>query len=550
MDGEGSSSETSEDDYSSSSSADGDSSDIETEDDELDYTNSSYHIATTPVTNRPNLEIADDPWVLVNQDEDEDGDVECQLDKTIVTGLQHVVGCTSPRDFFDLFYTNFLWDMIITNTNKCARDKKIKKWKNVDKKTMQGFFSIIFNMGLTKKNQIHDYWSVRFSQSTPWFRTMMARDHFKRILRAFRIVDNATLPPYIDPSYRPSMRLRPLLDFIDTVCMHYLRPSQDIAIDESLVAGKTRNPIRQYLPNKHHARWGTKVWLLADSSTAYMLKCYVYEGAKYDPSSGIAGQGYDVVLRLLEMGNCFDQSHHLLTDNLFTSYQVARYLLDRQTYITGTMRRNQTWHLPKEIINAKPSIGESVYYRQGGVLAMSYRQKKSQNKPVIMLSTFKGAYSVPHRKKDDVSIPAMVDTYNQSMGGVDSSDQVMYSYMSERKSRNWAKKVVFSLLSRLLMNSYVIYSKAIRTPKRRIEYIKDIVDSLALSYRAEEPTNSLPNVVASSSRGVETMEGKKQLDCFVCSSRSKDGKGRKRARTRCTYCKKGLHGTCLAKHKC
>ena len=41
-------------------------------------------------------------------------------------------------------------------------------------------------------------------------------------------------------------------------------------------------------------------------------------------------------------------------------------------------------------------------------------QKQSQNKPVIMLLTF----DVPHRKKAVKTIPAIVDTYNQSMGGV------------------------------------------------------------------------------------------------------------------------------------
>ena len=57
--------------------------------------------------------------------------------------------------------------------------------------------------------------------------------------------------------------------------MHYFMPGQAIAINESLIAGKVRNPIRRYLPNKHHAPFGTKVWLLADSEHAYVLKCYI-----------------------------------------------------------------------------------------------------------------------------------------------------------------------------------------------------------------------------------------------------------------------------------
>ena len=69
------------------------------------------------------------------------------------------------------------------------------------------------------------------------------------------------------------------------------------------------------------------MWLLADSEHAYVLKCYIYEGAKYDKSSGIADAGY-VVYHLMEMGKLFANCHHLFTDNLFTTYAAANYLLE------------------------------------------------------------------------------------------------------------------------------------------------------------------------------------------------------------------------------
>ena len=147
---------------------------------------------------------------------------------------------------------------------------------------------------------------------------------------------------------------------------------------------------------------------------------------KYDKSSGIAGAGY-VVYHLMEMRKLFDNCHHLFTDNLFTTYAAANYLLEWGTFMTGTMRQNQLQHIPNEIVTVKPKVGGKVYYRKERYLAMSYWQKQYQNKPVIMLSTFCGAFDVPHRKKADKTIPAIADMYNQSMGGVDSSDQVIYS---------------------------------------------------------------------------------------------------------------------------
>ena len=129
------------------------------------------------------------------------------------------------------------------------------------------------------------------------------------------------------------------------------------------------------------------------------------------------------------------------------------------------------------------------------------------------------------------------------MGGVDSFDQVMYSYMCERKSRNWSKKVVFSLLTRLLMNSYVLYQTTVRVPKGRIEYIKDINDPLAADFKTVDVIPDLPTI------GLTRLPNNKERDCVVCSDWSVPG-GRKRAKTMCNGYSKDLHGTCLTKHKC
>ena len=78
------------------------------------------------------------------------------------------------------------------------------------------------------------------------------------------------------------------------------------------------------------------------------------------------------------------------------------------------------------------NIGEKVYYGKDNFLAMSYKQKKSQTKPVIMLSTFVGAYDVAHCKDYNKSVPAIVDTCNKHMGGIDKSYQILYAYLDER----------------------------------------------------------------------------------------------------------------------
>ena len=81
---------------------------------------------------------------------------------------RHINYCNKPTDFFYLLYSKQLWNLIVTNTNKYARDQNLKHWKDVNVKTMKGFMAIIFNMVLIK-NEINDYWSVRNCMNTPWF---------------------------------------------------------------------------------------------------------------------------------------------------------------------------------------------------------------------------------------------------------------------------------------------------------------------------------------------------------------------------------------------
>ena len=102
-------------------------------------------------------------------------------------------------------------------------------------------------------------------------------------------------------------------------------------------------------------------------------------------------------------------------------------------------------------------LEKKVYYRKERYLAISYQQKQSQNKPVIMLSTFCSAFDVPHRKKADKTIPAIVDGGCRFIWPSD-----LFLHMC---------RIVFNLLSWLHMNSYILCKLTVRNPKSRLEFI-------------------------------------------------------------------------------
>ena len=70
--------------------------------------------------------------------------------------------------------------------------------------------------------------------------------------------------------------------------------------------------------------------MLACSKMSYVLNLYVYAGAQYDKSSGF-GQGYDVILWLMEMTDIYNCGYHYLktTSSQFTMQQISFYVKKR-----------------------------------------------------------------------------------------------------------------------------------------------------------------------------------------------------------------------------
>ena len=76
------------------------------------------------------------------------------------------------------------------------------------------------------------------------------------------------------------------------------------------------------------------------------------------------------------------------------------------------------------------------------------------------------------------------------------------------------KKVVLNLLTRLLMNSYILYKLTVGHPKARLEFMKDVTDSLVSNYKETEAVSVARN------QGIANLLGKKEKDCIVCSEQN------------------------------
>ncbi|XP_066992310.2 piggyBac transposable element-derived protein 4-like [Anabrus simplex] len=464
--------------------------------------------------------------------------------------------------YFNLFFISFLLNLMVSDTNCYAhqflnknKDKlspQLRKWKDVTLIEMRGFLACILNMGINRKATIASYWSTFSSQSTPWFANMFSFHRFQHIFRFFHLVDSEKCAPPGELTYDPRIRFQPLPDHANNIFRHHYTPYEELSIDESLVGTKNRTCLMQYLPIKHHHRWGIKFWMLCDSVSNYSLGFFTYRGARSpEDKDNIAkcGLGYTVVMRLLKLGNYLQKGYHVFVDNFLMSVPLVKDLFKLGTYITGTVRRNRKY-LPKTC-KRKFGIGETLYCRSGPVLACAYREKKSQRGPVILLSSKATANSreVEIKRGNTVKLvkkQEVIHSYNKFMGGIDTSDMMLYAYLDERRTVRYWKKVAFNIIARMVLNSYILYKEHARGQgklKSRLRFIVEIIEHLGGEWLQTK------NASANDPRGppgVRKLPDRRESRCCVCTS-----EGRKqRSRTICTRCSKGLHGDCYSKHKC
>lgn len=522
---------------------------------------------TSRTQNNPPYPVIDDDWEEVNLESDCGKSTQFPFFEN--PGPKHCPpGDAKPIDYFNLFFTLNLLTMFTNQTNLYATQylqsntnlspgSRARQWKPVTVNEMKAFLAVLLNMGLNVKPALHLYWSTTNSQTVQWFRNMFSRNRFQAILNFFHIADNTTLQKPGHPDYDPCGKFLPIVEHANRIFRTYYVPHREISIDESLIATRSHSQILQYLPNKHHSRWGIKLWMICDSVSSYCLGFVCYKG-KQDRVTGVddPGLSYNVVKKMLDIGNYFDKGYHLFVDNFFLTIPIAKYLFSRQTHITGTVRRNRRG-IPDQM-KQKFQVGQQLYMRSGALLMLGFREKKTQTNPVLLLSTKSEAKSIEKIKiRNHVEVkkdkPEMIDTYNKYMGGVDMSDQMLYCYLDERRTLKYWKKATLNIISRMVLNSYILYKNNTAGKElTRVEYMISIIEHVGKEWIAAK--NAPVDIMGggdNAAYGIEHLPGRMERNCSVCSKQSTSSGGkRKKARFSCKRCGRGVHPTCFGEHKC
>lgn len=195
--------------------------------------------------------------------------------------------------------------------------------------------------------------------------------------------------------------------------------------------------------------------------------------------------------------------------------------------------------MPNTIRNANPAPNQALYMRKGELLCIAYKDADNK-KPVRMLSTFHSAQELPSGR------PKIVNNYNKNMGGVDTTDAIMKAYSGQRKNKKVHKKIILHLFHRILHNAYILYQKntSDNPVKSRVKFLQSIVEDLSSGDMQPNRRRRIRQI----NRGVVNLPGRKEKDCCICSDRRRGGQ-RRRSRTACTQCGRGLHRGCARLHQ-
>lgn len=519
-------------------------------------TDSAPNVPTgNPQPNRPNRPDSQQPiWVRTYSGE---ADKNIENNFTTRSGIKECPPRNSaPLQYFHLFFTNIFLTMIVRETNKYAhkvlqqkrdsgnlkRFSRIGKWVDLTVNELKRYFSIIINMGLNPKKNMKKYWSAKFSQTMPFFSQAMSCNRFQNINSNLHLTSKMPLPRD-HAQYDPWNKIRPVLDHFNAIFKKHFSPKQNVCIDESLIGMKNRCPFIMYLPNKKHKQYGIKKFEVCDSESAYVIHIELYTG-KNDSIGMHLGADVPfterVIMEIMSKSNLLNKSHHLFTDNYYTKIPLAENLLKKKTYITGTINKKSKY-LSKSVLSAKLGERESVYFRRGDILLVGFRQKVSR-KIVYVISTAAHAEDKIIRSKKGLEgmKPVLIHKYNQFMGGVDVSDKVVYHNSCNRQTTKYWKKIFWNLTDIALFNLYVLYKNNTDKPLQRAEFLEEIVESLFLSTKVEQPVPG----PAGDNRGGHKMtklDGKLERRCVICSAAGKKA----RSRFWCPACNVGVHRECF-----
>ena len=320
------------------------------------------------------------------------------------------------------------------------------------------------------------------------------------------------------------------------MCPEVYYPGKYLSMDESLVLFKGRLSFKQYISSKR-SRFGIKLYQLCTPS-GILLDFLVYHGIMAGSLVEIE-DGSLLIERIPTtlMERYLNKGHHLFIDNYYTSLPLAKYLLQKATHVTGTIKEGRK-KFPTELKQVNVEKGEAVFYQSNDIVVGKYRshKDKASGKPklVNILSTAHGVEMANTTRRDRdgniIQKPRSIIAYNHNMGGVDLMDQQLEGIDALRKSYKWYKKLFLRLVMQCSLSAHKLY-KLQSGKDVFLHFLLDVISNLLVnSPRLEKPMIGQYNIARLTGRNhwparreapVERQASSRVKKCRVCHAKGR-----------------------------
>ncbi|XP_031332326.1 piggyBac transposable element-derived protein 4-like [Photinus pyralis] len=367
---------------------------------------------------------------------------------------------SSIKDAFFLFFTPDILEILVRETNRKARQyfdewnaanpTRTKKYAATNDTEIEAYIGLLITMGALQASRepIEMLFTSDLAYCRPIFPATLSRNRYNFLTKFLRFDNFETRQ-----ERRLIDKLAPVRDIFEKLvsnCKRALNPSHHLCVDEQLVPFRGKAPFRVYMKNKP-AKYGIKIWALADCGSNYTVNMQVYLGKINNKPE--KNQGQRVVLDLVEH---LGTGYGITTDNFFTSLKLADKLWEKKLTLCGTLRKNKTF-IPRELLPSpmKPVLSSMFAFKKNRTLVSYVPQKR---RAVLLLSSEHEDDKVNGEDVDNK--PDIILHYNSTKGAVDATDQMAQKYTTQRKTARWPMAIFYHMIDIAAINAFKIWVMA------------------------------------------------------------------------------------------
>ena len=354
------------------------------------------------------------------------------------TCLSNQVQSAEPLDIFELMFANELVGHITQQTNLYFKEnivgKIFKKHSRIQKHLSSAsskselcianeirlFIASILYRGVDQKPVAHIFYTKNKLFETPGFTKILPQDRLVVSEKYIYFVDISIL----GESYNRSAKIEPIHEYLVERWQSLLTLEENISVDEALLFWKGCLTWKQFIRTKR-ARFGLKSFVLAEASSGYVWTLIIYTGDDTLVEEGNTYQykATNVVMSLCE--KVLDKGRSLFVGNWCSSLELPSKLHKRSADVVSTVGKDRKG-LPKDVMSKKLKTGEKAiaYNLNYGAICMQWKDKRDVR---MLTSCVPDEDVVVKGHGKNKLVPLVVNIYNESMGGVKRSDQMMSS---------------------------------------------------------------------------------------------------------------------------